>query len=221
MHNDHLPVTGRKRSKRDSFISVLMVFFFMLTVCFLKTTIAAESKGLPAIKDELKIALVMAAHMPAKDLNKLAQSPAGPSSVDFRNQPLTLLLLTMNLVSRDDLSDDQIKEISYTEGTLDPATLINSMLPTGIYRYFYPAPSVIQLKYIQHLTCTIKGDTATGVVTIAAKPWRMSPHYVARNINGKWKVVEFSLPANQIKTVLGEDGLWKINAVKSKRFPGF
>ena len=218
MHKAYLPVPCRKRWKRGSFISVLMVFFSILTVFFVKTTTGAEGKDLAKIKDELKIELVLAAHMPVRDLEKMAHLPGAPSSADFRNQPLTLLLLTMNIVSKDELSNDQTREISYTEGKFEPTTLIEAIIPTGIYRYFFPTPSVIQLKYIHTLTCTIKGDTATGVVTVVAKPWRMSPHYVARNINGKWKVVEFSLPANQAKTVLGKDGLWKISTLGSKRF---
>lgn len=220
MSNTHLPATSRKQDRHDVFVSLLIVFFSIPTVLFTKTTIGAETKDIAKIKDELKIELVMAAHMPAKDLVRMSHSSTGKfSTADFTNQPLTLLVLMMHKVSKDELSADQTREISYTEDAIDPGDLLEAIIPTGIYRYFHPAPSVIQLKYIRTLTCTIKGDTATGIVTVAAKPWQMSPHYVARKINGKWKVVEFSLPVNQAKTVLGKDGSWKISTVESKRFP--
>jgi len=180
----------------------------VLTCLFAEhNSLAAEDAELAKVREQLKVQFVVGAAMQRSEFNRLGAGDTDPKVSEFDNQPLTLLFL--QLPGGKDRTEQQKKEFEFsTNRTPRPSELVKAIVP----RRFLPICSVIQTKYIKEFTCEVKGDTARGVVKVVATPYQIVPHYVARLKDGKWKVVEFSLPAHKTKTVLGEKGHWRIES---------
>ena len=169
--------------------------------------LVAEDAELAKTRQQLQVQFVAGASMQLSEFERFASSNPILKASEFDNQPLTLLF--WQLPGGKDRTDQQKKEFDLTGGQFpEPAELAKAIKP----RSLFPICSVIQLKYIKEFTCEVKGDTARGTVKVVAAPYHIVPHYVARLKDGRWKVVEFSLPAYKTKTVLGEKGRWRIES---------
>ena len=75
----------------------------------------------------------------------------------------------------------------------------------------FPAGPVtfVHADRICDVTCDVKGDTATGIVSYEVpKLYRGKFHYVASRKGGAWQITELSMPAWGIRLVRGEKGTW-------------
>jgi hypothetical protein len=173
--------------------------------------LVAEDAELAKTREQLMVQFVVGASMQLGEFNRFASGSTLLKPSEFDNQPLTLLF--WQLPGGKDRTDQQKKEFDMRGDRIPkPSRLASAILPRAIL----PICSVIQLKYIKEFTCEVKGNTATGVIKVVAAPYHISPHYIASLKDGKWKVVEFSLPAYKTKTVLGEKGRWKIESSANK-----
>jgi hypothetical protein len=77
--------------------------------------------------------------------------------------------------------------------------------------------TMIHANRITKITCDVKGNTAKGVVSFEVpKLYAGQVDYVARKIDGTWRIVEFAMPAQEIRVVLGENGKWKEKPAQDK-----
>lgn len=76
--------------------------------------------------------------------------------------------------------------------------------------------TLIQPEYITDLTCQVKGDAATGVVSFEAKDlYQGRVEYTARRSGKAWRVTEFRLPGHKIRLSRSADGKWKKSSIEN------
>ena len=153
--------------------------------------------------------LSAAAGIPAPQMRKLATSPTVPRVSAEENQPLSLVLMSLDATrvhaSREQLERDY--RITTENGTIPKASSIAGVMSkTQLFGYF----SLIHGGTVRTVTCDIKGNSASGLVHIEIEEsFRARVAYRAAKVSGKWRIEEFSLPNWRTKTQLQPDGTWK------------
>lgn len=128
---------------------------------------------------------------------------------DIDDQPFTILILTLEIVA-DPPAEWNAEFQFHFELASETERLAQTISPRGPNG----VASVLQNEYLRNVTCRVQGDRARGEITFACGMYEGRVQYAATLDDGKWKIVEFALPAHNKRTVLGNDGKWKIGPVK-------
>ncbi len=165
--------------------------------------------------ESVKKLVPVAAAMSTDDWNRLATSANPPTSNDFDNQCLTLLHLTLSLSTPpagNKTAQDTFRCL--TGGPPKPASLIGEIQRTVSVGPLHGRSGLVtSLHYerITRCTCDVDGDVARGIVAFSVPElYAGKVGYVATRQDGQWNITEFDLAGYGIKTVLGEDGIWKV-----------
>ena len=179
---------------------VLIVTMMVLCGC------SDDGAQIPAFdpdSDASRELIAKAASMPNADFEKLTTAATPPGEGDLRNQPLTLALALSMITDSDDFR-------VVSGETVSPIEMSKAMWKSKARGY----ASVIQPEYIRSCEMSAAGGAdgdAKGVVTFEAEGlYSGKVEFTARHEDGIWKIVEFRLPAARSRTVLGEDGKWKV-----------
>jgi hypothetical protein len=165
---------------------------------------AGTGNAPPALTvEEAKGLLPEAAGMSRAEAEALYKTP---TATDKPNKSLTLLILALRPPTGAS-AEAAVKEFRFLEeGIPNPSKLAFAMEGSQKKGYF----SVIRPEYITDCTCKTDGSKATGTVSFKAKDvYEGKIEYSAQYADGKWRVVEFRLPAYGIATTLNKDGVWK------------
>jgi hypothetical protein len=159
---------------------------------------------------EIKQLIPAAAAISLRDMDALAKSSAAPKPADVESKSLTLMLLSLK-VSDDEKAREEFRFL--TEGTPQPSRLAEEIYRNvrgrGPLRFAFGPVSMIQADRITDCTCNADGDKATGVVSFTVPElYQGKVQYSARREKGKWRIVEFRMPANGIRIVRMDDGKW-------------
>jgi hypothetical protein len=182
-----------------------------LLPCFVgMSSLLLASAALADDADDIQVLIPHAAGMARADFEKLAKAPKAPKAGDVKEKSLTLMLFTA--VPKD---DERAKQRFHylTASAPKPAQLADEMyrstIVAGARAVLLPI-TVIHADRITKLTCDVKGDTATGVVSFEApKLYAGQADYVARKRDGVWQIEEFALPEYDIRIKLADDGKWR------------
>ncbi len=188
------------------------------------TVVAAVSywlfSGLPGSEtvltaESVKKLVPAAAAMSTDDWIRLARSENSPTLDDFEDQCLTLLHLTLSISTPpagNKTAQDTFRCL--TEGPPKPASLVGEIQRTVSVGPLHGRSGLVtSLHYerITRCTCDVDGDVARGIVAFSVPGlYAGKVGYVATRQDGQWNITEFDLPGYGIKTVLGEDGVWKV-----------
>jgi hypothetical protein len=167
-------------------------------------TAGAVPQGVtPLTAAQAKALLPEAAGVPADFLKRVAEEgTVVTGKVPPNGHSLTWAILT-HAPPREPVKDPEFKFLA--ENAVNVGAVMAAISKSGGKGY----GSVIQPEFITDCTCTVKGDTATGVVTFKAdKAYQGKVEYTARVKDGKWRVEEFRMPNLKIAVKLGADGKW-------------
>lgn len=80
----------------------------------------------------------------------------------------------------------------------------------GVFSILFPYATLVHRDRITKLSCEVKGEVATGTV------WFRTPglcegdfDYLARRVQGTWRIEEFRFPRAGFRLVFTRQGLWK------------
>jgi hypothetical protein len=156
-----------------------------------------------AAAKEIKLRLPESAGMSNAEFQKLAAATEVPKLTGDGNHSLTLVVLNLPTDAAD---DKKAAEFRFLATRVKPATLARHFGATRGDGF----ASAIQPGDIKKVTCDVDGDTAKGAVTFAAdKLYEGTVQYVAKKIDGRWKVIEFALPAHDIQIHRRADNSWQ------------
>ncbi|NQU20273.1 MAG: hypothetical protein HQ567_03250 [Candidatus Nealsonbacteria bacterium] len=188
--------------RKHDYVTLSFVFSTLLLV--VTPTLAADRDS---DSDAIRKLIPKAAGLDIKALERITTATQPPSLNDFQNQPFTLVMLGLPITS-ETVADKKRQAEFQNVGTMPrPSKLTEALNKSSKFGY----GTAIQPEFITHLTCDVDGDTAKGIVSFTAdKVYRGNVHYAAKRSNGKWQIVQFSLPAWDVRTSLGKDGNWKI-----------
>lgn len=192
---------------RASLISLSCSFLILPTLLF------GEEPATKDAKEKIRELLPAAAGVSWTAWKATGIPDKAPKAEQFKNQPLTVLLMSLRF-TRESLADaNQQREFRFFSGLPRVDSYFDAVSKSEQDGY----ASVIQSEYITDFACNSTEDTALGFVTFQAKKiYAGRVAYQARKLKGQWMITEFSLPAWGKKTSLGADGNWKISEVDSK-----
>jgi hypothetical protein len=173
-----------------------MIAVLVLTTCGSNGVSTADDADDKA-REEIKLLLPEATAMTKADLTLMSRADQVAVSIDhIKNQSLTLWVAGSKKAHK---SDRIIKDN------------LELFIPAFAKEVLNNKPSTLfQAASIKSLTCTVKEDTARGTFTFKEGPLSGAFGYVAKRINGKWELVEFTCPKSEVKTIRQENGLWKM-----------
>jgi hypothetical protein len=158
--------------------------------------------------EEIKKLIPAASGMARADFEKLARADTALSDIDEK----TLTLLVFTAKPRDDAkAKEQFRFL--TPGYPKPSQLATEMYRSlnlaGTTVVFAPV-TMIQADRITGLTCDVKEGVAKGTVSFEVpKLYAGKVDYVARKVDGAWRIEELAMPGYEIHVVRGEKGKWK------------
>jgi hypothetical protein len=160
--------------------------------------------------EEIKKLIPAASGMARADFEKLAMSDTAPKPSDVEEKTLTLLLFTAK--PRDDTkAKEQFRFLTtgYPKPSQLAAEMYRSLNLAGTKVVLAPV-TMIHADRITGLTCEVMEGTAKGTVSFEVpKLYAGKADYVARKVDGAWRIEEFAMPGYEIRVVRGEKGKWK------------
>lgn len=147
-----------------------------------------------------------AASLPRSELDKLSKPQ---SSKRLSPKSFTWVILALPAPKFNGSDDPRRKELSPNHGGVDPDAFVHAIEVTPVEGR-PSAVSVLQPKFISKLVVAVDGSKACGVATFTIDgQFSGRVHFACERKQGKWSVVEFSLPAYGVKTSLQPNGQWK------------
>ncbi|MEP3477794.1 MAG: protein kinase [Fuerstiella sp.] len=192
---------GRGKERPNQFDSSSESRNLILNLKRMTSTATKSDRFIDAIARNL---LPEAASMPFRDFEKMGRSPVPPDPAQMASQSLTVFLLGLELTNK-----DAAKDFRYVSGMPKPSDLAGAITKTRWKGY----ASYIQPEYITACTAQINSENeseANGWVEFKAPElYEGKIHFTANKmLDGKWKIVEFTLPNVSVTLVLSEDGQW-------------
>jgi len=161
-------------------------------------------------KEQIREYITQAAAMQRADFNAIARATGTPKVEDYSDKSLTLVLL-FNTGIREEGKFDQFQ--FQTDRTPRPNELVGEVnRGLGGYPLFLPtAPvSMIHQDRITDITCEVKGNKATGVVSYQVPGMYFGKvKYIAEKTPTHWYITELIVSDYDIHLIRGERGLWK------------
>jgi hypothetical protein len=161
-------------------------------------------------KEQIREYITQAAAMQRADFNAIARATGTPKVEDYSDKSLTLVLLC-NKGIREEGKFDQFQ--FQTDRTPRPNELVGEVnRGLGGYPLFLPtAPvSMIHQDRITDITCEVKGNKATGVVSYQVPGMYFGKvKYIAEKTPTHWYITELIVSDYDIHLIRGERGLWK------------
>jgi len=180
--------------------------YAMITIA-LGSSLFADDR--PA-KEQIREYITQAAAMQRADFNAIARATGTPKVEDYSDKSLTLVLLC-NKGIREEGKFDQFQ--FQTDRTPRPNELVGEVnRGLGGYPLFLPtAPvSMIHQDRITDITCEVKGNKATGVVSYQVPGMYFGKvKYIAEKTPTHWYITELIVSDYDIHLIRGERGLWK------------
>jgi len=163
---------------------------------------------------QVKEMVSRAASLDAKAFETMAKVASTPPLEMAENQSLTLILSGLPSEPGSPLA----KDFRYA-GAPNPAKLAQAIMPEGA-----EYASFIQPDYIVKVETNDSGKKdetrLTGKLSVQVKDlYELDVCYILEKASEGWKVVELSLPASGIKTVLGENGKWQAEGLPTPEGP--
>jgi hypothetical protein len=189
----------------------LLVLLLTCLMLVNDATAQTPSKTKPTAASEIRKLVPFAAGMKLGDIDKLATAVSSPKPSDVKSKTLTLMLLSLKVKADDEKAREEFHFLR--DRLVKPSELakeINrSVRGIGRFRFALGPVTMIHTDRITNFTCSVDGDTATEKVSFKApKLCQGKVNYVARRKSGKWRLEEFTMPANKIHIVLADKGMW-------------
>ena len=173
----------------------------------------AGEKDASLTEERVKELVSEAAGIPNDDWAKLASGTEAPSPDTLESQTLSLMLFSLRALppagneSELPAIANLKKDFQYLpEHTPKPAEIAGALWISRTNGY----ASYIQPEYVTEVTVNVTGDTASGEVAFEKEGlYRGRVRYVARRVNGDWRIEEFHLPNVGLSLQLSEPGVWK------------
>lgn len=192
----------------------------LITLCLVTFLGCSNNKPSPPtanetpeqVKKKIRELLPEAASVPVETITKLRFGGLDRVS-DIKNFSLTMFLIAVSPPKL--LEDKAVREAKLRDLDLgnvsDPGRIVEALLKSEGKGY----ATSIQPEYITDLTCEVKGDVATGVVSYEAKGvYKGRAEYTARRSDKGWRIEEFRLPGYKLRLTRGEDGKWTKSELK-------
>jgi hypothetical protein len=200
-------------------IKVNLYFLCIQTVIILSTLVLAsvplDAKTGNKVKQntrEIRALIPKAAGIPKSLLNKDGKT------FDITNincQSCTVLLFQLRLAKDGDKdAQDEFRFIFPDDiSAKDASDRMFSALKLNNENAGYV--SALQSRYFTNFECKILNDTATGHIAFKIpEVFAGRVYFVAKKINSKWVITEFSFPKRNVKTCFMDSCKWKISAIK-------
>lgn len=184
---------------------------FLMFASFAILVALASRPCLGDDETEIRQAIMSDSAMMTADFEMLARQAVVPDLTSIEDKSLTLVLLTLELQDNEN-AREQFRFL--TTPHPKPSELAGELYrakATGKRVIVLQPVTFIHTDRITGITSEIHEDIASGTVSFKVPElYQGKVDYKARKHEGKWYVVEFSLPAYQISIVIGDDGQWKI-----------
>jgi hypothetical protein len=158
---------------------------------------------------EIKRLVPEATAMSRADFEKLAKSSTTPRLDDIADKSLTLHVLALEATGDAEASRDFHL---LGESVPSPAQLAEEIYRgKRLFGLSVPGGPVtaIHADRIQEVTCDVDGDRATGEIKFQTPMlYEGRVEYVATRSDGKWRIVELSIPSRRVHIVRGDAGKW-------------
>ncbi|MHC4981868.1 MAG: hypothetical protein ACYTF6_01705 [Planctomycetota bacterium] len=173
--------------------------FTILTVTATLVYGCPSPKAPPSLQ-ELKALTSQAASISNQVLLRLQEQGGSPGLTGIRNQTLAAVILFAPL--KEARSEAAVRELHSLSS--EPRLIhADNSRPHESFHIFLP-------ENVTAITADVKGDEIAGKVSFRVPEWlEGTVEYTARRFDGGWRVVEFHMPANGIRTVLAPGGTWK------------
>ena len=193
-----------------------MRYALALGPVFLLAVLSACSSMSGAIPSpqQVKKMVSRAASMEAKAFETMTKVASTPPVELAENQNLTLVLMGMSCEPETPLA----KDFRYA-GAPNPAKLAQAIMPKGAeYASFIHPDYIVK---VETNDSGKKDETRlVGKLQVQVKElYELDVCYVLERTSEGWKVVELSLPASGVKTVLGENGKWQAKGLPTPEGP--
>ena len=146
-----------------------------------------------------------ATSMSNADFKKFVGPASNVDKTSYKNQSLTLTLLTHNIKQTLAKNPEAANDFQFL-GDINLEKFSQALSRSELQGF----ASLIQPEFITHSACTTEGNRATGFVTFHAKElYSGKVDFVATRQKNTWRMEELHLPNYGIKLMLGKDGNWQ------------